>query len=167
VFGGRSVLQPTASGRVDRDHAADGGHVAANRIGSEAATVLRELGIEPFQRHPSLDTNCVFIDADDAPQVFREVKHHARPQGAAGRAGAGSAGVDRDALFAGVFHTGDDVGDRAGLDDHRRTDFVNAPVASVKLQMDVIAKDLAGDQAAKVVLNALALRSEWFHGRPQ
>jgi hypothetical protein len=53
--------------------------------------------------------------------------------------------MDGDLVFRRVLDRGGDVGGRAGEDHAERPDLIEAGVAGVKLQEDVIAADVAGD----------------------
>ena len=66
-----------------------------------------------------------------------------------------------NALLGRVLHAGRHVGRRARPDDRQRLDLVDARVAGEKLEKDVVAAHLAGDQPAEIVLDAFALLIEW------
>ena len=57
-------------------------------------------------------------------------------------------------VLGGIFDAGHDVGQRARANDGQRLDLVDAGVAGVELQEDVVAADVALDESAQVVLDS-------------
>ena len=159
----RAVLQPAATAGVAGDHAADRGDGAGGRVGAEAASPRPQLGGQPLVRHSRLHPDRFPVDADDAAEEPGEVDHQSRAERFAGRAAAGSAGVNGDALLGGVLQAGRRVGRPPRPHHGQRLDLVNAGVGRVKLQRDFVATNLARDQSAQVVLDSLTLLMERVH----
>ena len=158
-----AVFQPARAGGVDGDHAADRGHRRIGRIGPEGPAPRPQVGVEPLVDDPRLHADRFWIDAQDPPQVLREVNDQPRPERFAGHAAAAAAGVQRDAFFGRVLHARGNVGGRSRTHDAQRPDFIDAPVAGEELAEKVVAPHVARNQPAKVFLNSLALVIEFVH----
>ena len=78
----------------------------------------------------------------------------------AGQAGAGAAGMDRNVVLGRVPDRGDDVVQRSRPHDAQRPNLVDAGVGRVELREEVVAADVALQQAAQVFLDSLVL---WVH----
>ena len=159
-----TVLRPTAAGGVDGDDAAHRRHAAVGRVGTEDPSALPEVMIEPFVDQTRLHPHPVLAGVFHPPKVLRKIDDQAPAKQCAGRARAGAAGVERNLLLGGILHAGSHVGGGAGADHAQRLDLVDARVARIHLQEQVVATDVAGNQPSQVVLNPLALLVQLAHG---
>ena len=104
-----------------------------------------------------LNTGPRGVDHQDAAKVSREIDHQPAAERLAGQPGAGPAGMNREMVFGGVPHGGDDVLDVARPHDAQRPQLVDARVAGVELREQVVAANFALHEAAKILFNSLAL----------
>ena len=89
-------------GGVDGDHAAERGHGAVGRVGTEEAPAAAQMGVEPFVDHARLNADRLAVGAQQPVQMPREIQHESRPERFARRTRAGAPGVERDLLLGGV-----------------------------------------------------------------
>ena len=163
----RTVLQPITARGIDGNHAADGRDSAVGRIGPEHSVLALQMGIQYRMDHTGLQTNRFGVGAENPPHVAGEIDHDAAAKRFASQARAGTARLNRQFLFRRVFHDRRNIGRRSGPNHGLRFQFVDAGVAGVKLQEDVVAANIASDQSAKVFLNALPLGIHFSGGREQ
>ena len=121
------------------------------------------MGVEPFVDCTRLHANRLGVDAEHAAKMPGEVQHQPRSERPAGRTRSGPSGVYRDLFFGGVLERSRHVGGGSGANHTQRLDLVDAPVAGVQLQEDVVAANLAGHQTPKIGLNPFALLVELVH----
>jgi hypothetical protein len=161
-----AVAQGGGPGGVVGQHAADGTPVAAGRVGGEAAADAGQLGVQVAVDHPRLDADPVGADLEDVAEVPAQVDDEAGAEGLAGDAGAGPARHERHLVLGGVADDGLDVL-LVPRDDHaERPDLEDAGVGAVERAAQVVEQDVAADNAAQVVADALAVRLvEWGHVR--
>lgn len=154
VGSGRAVLKPMAAAGVDRDHAAHRGHAAHGRVGTEMASHRPQEFVEVSVHDPRLDAHAIALHVEHAAHVAREVEHQPGAERFARKPGARAAREHRQVVFGGVLDAGHDVGQRARPDHGQGPDFVDAGVAGVELQEDVVAADVAFDESAQIVLDS-------------
>ena len=109
-----------------------------------------------------LDADRFGIGAHDAAHRFGEIENQTGAQRFAGQAGACAARMDGNSLFGGVADDGGDVGGIARPHHAQRLDLIDAGVAGVQLNEQIVAPHVAGDESAQVVLNSLAFG---IHGK--
>ena len=132
--------------------------------GPKHAALALQMRIQHRMDHAGLQTNRLGIGAENPPHVAREIDHDAAAQRFAGQARASAAWLNWQLFLRRVFHDGRNVGGGSGPNHGLGFQFVDAGVAGVKLQEDVVAANIAGDQSAQVFLNALPLGIH-FSGR--
>ena len=78
------------------------------------------------------------------------------PSDSPARPGSGAAGVERQFLFGGVLQARRHVGGRTRPDHGQRLDLIDAGVAGIELEEQIVATHVAAHQSAKIVLDAFS-----------
>jgi len=151
-----AVAQPVAAAGIDANHAPQRRHRLRDRIGPEHAAFRLQHRVQAAEHDARLQAHKVIADLYHAAHVAREIDDQARPKRFAGEPGPRAAGMERNLICRGILYRGHDVGGMPRPHDAERPHLMDAGVAGIHLREQVIAKDLAGDEAAKVVLDALS-----------
>jgi hypothetical protein len=102
-----------------------------------------------------LNADAVPLICHDTAEIAGEINDQATAERFARQAAACAAGVERQLVLGCVANGGDDVGDRARPYNPQRLQLVDARVAGVKLSEQIVAADIAGDEAAEIFLDSL------------
>ena len=129
--------------------------------GPNSRPLAAEVAIERGEHDARLHADAVALVGHDAAEVAREIDDQPAAERLAGQAGAGAAGVDRQMILGRVADRGDHVVDRPRPHDAQRPQLVDAGVAGVELREEVVAADVALQQAAQVFFDSLLV---WVHG---
>ena len=152
----RSVAHPVASGTIQGKHAADRRDAPGRRIGAKQPPVCRELPIQLAVYDARLNANTILVHADDSSHGVGEIQDEARTERFAGQARSGSARVERDLVLGRVLHARHDIRYAARPDHAQRLDLVDARVAGVHLEKDVVAAHFAVQTPSQIGLDPLS-----------
>ena len=100
-----------------------------------------------------LHSGRVFGHRADPIHIARKIDNDSLAERFAGQAGACTAWMDRYFVFCRILHTGNHIVNLPWPNDRQRTDFIDARIARVKLQIEIVAEYIACQQAAQIFLN--------------
>src|SRR5262249_14848753 len=138
----------TRARSVVGDHAADGAHIAAGRIGSETPAHRLQPGIQVAVDDAGLHAHVLVADLDDAAKVAAHVDDDAVAKALARHAGARAARDQRDRLLRRVTHQPLHVLLVARYDHAERPDLKNARIRAVHRPRQIVEQNLALDEPA-------------------
>ena len=104
---------------------------------------------------PRLDAYRPFVGGYDTPHAVGEIDDEAPTERFSGQTCAGTSGMDRNLILAGVLKAGRHVRRRTGTNNTQRPDLIDARIARIELQKNLVAVDFPGYETPQVFLDPL------------
>jgi hypothetical protein len=157
VIASVAVAERVGPRGVGGQHSSYGALGAARRIGSKPATYLGQLRIQLSVNDAGLHANCVASDFQDGPKMRTQIHDQAGAEGLSRHAAARSSRNKWDLVLCRVSDQTLNVFFIPRDNDPERLHLKDAGVRAVQCASQVVKKELAFEDAAKVILQVLPL----------